>query len=132
MKAALLQLYITLSMRYRFLSEKYTILTLSANCNNQMLASDDSGIVDSPMTDLFESLRLAHGMKTRPCQKYIASRYFYGCKRPCTRTQCQTLLCKTVYSPKRDCYQYSDLATQYVFRGYSSLKFENLDRNEEC
>ena len=64
MKAALLQLYITFSMRYRVLSEKYTNRTLSGNCHNQMLASDDSGIVDSPITDLFESLRLAHGMKT--------------------------------------------------------------------
>jgi len=63
-RAALRQQYLTFSMRYRVLSEKDTNLTLSANCHNQMLASDDSGIVYSPMTTLFESLRLPHGMKT--------------------------------------------------------------------
>jgi len=68
----------------------------------------------------------------RPCHKYIASRYFHGCKRPCTRTQGQTLLCQTVSTPKRECDQYSDLAAQYVFRGYYSLKFEILDLAEEC
>jgi len=52
-RAALLQLYLTFSMRYRALSEKYTNHTLSAKCHNQMLASDDSGIVYSPMTTLF-------------------------------------------------------------------------------
>jgi len=63
-RATLLQLYLTFSMHYRVLAEKYTNLTLSANYHNQMLASDDSGIVYSPMTTLFESLRLPHGMKT--------------------------------------------------------------------
>jgi len=64
LRAALLQLYLNFSMRYRVLSEKYTNLTLSANCHNQMLASDDSEIVYSPMKTLFQSLRLPHGMKT--------------------------------------------------------------------
>ena len=74
----------------------------------------------------------ACGVRTRPCHKYTASRYCYGCKWPCTRTQGQTLLCQMVSTPKRECYQYSDLAAQYVFRGYFSLKFEILDWDEEC
>jgi len=63
-RASLLQLYPIFSMQYRFLAEKYTNPTLSANFHNLMLASDDSGIVYSPMTTFFESSRLTHHMHT--------------------------------------------------------------------
>ena len=66
-RAALLQLYLTFNMGYRVLSTKCTKLTLSANCHNQLLASDVSGIVYSPMTTFFESSRLAH--RTHPISR---------------------------------------------------------------
>jgi len=62
MRAALLQLYNIFSMRYRFLSEKYANPTLSANLHYALLASDDSEIVYSAKTTLFESSRLAPRM----------------------------------------------------------------------
>ena len=60
-RAALLQLYLIFSMRYRGLSEKYANPTLSTNLHDA-LASDDSEIVYSAETSLFESSRLAHRM----------------------------------------------------------------------
>jgi len=47
-------------MRYRVLAEKYVNPTLSANLHYALLASDDSEIVYSPKTSLFELSRLAH------------------------------------------------------------------------
>jgi len=59
MRAALLQLYLIFSMRYRVLSEKDTNPTLSANLHYARHASDDSEIVNSAKTTLFESSWLA-------------------------------------------------------------------------
>jgi len=62
MRAALLQLYLIFSMRYRVLSEKYANPTLSATLHYALLASDDSEIVYSAKTTPFESSRLAPRM----------------------------------------------------------------------
>jgi len=60
MRAALFQLYLIFSMRYRVPSEKLFNPTLSANLYCALFASDDSEIVSSAKTSLFESSRLAH------------------------------------------------------------------------
>jgi len=62
MRAKLLQLYLIFSMRYRVLSKKYANPTLSASLHYALLASDDSEIVYSSNTTLFESSRLAPRM----------------------------------------------------------------------
>jgi len=62
MRAALLQLYLIFSVRYGVLPDKYANPILPANLHYTLLASDDSEIVYSAKTSLFEASRLAHRM----------------------------------------------------------------------